>query len=293
MLESQLRDFVEKLQSLLLLDHPLSWARLEKIGGSKNRLLENILSIKIRAFNPDSLLKSLEERLRFCFTAAFVGLVLFTTFVAVVISVLNWESLFMSLGTLVHLYSIPLIFIVAFAVVTIHEFGHGLTLKHFGGSVEEMGILLLYFIPAFYCNVSDAWLLRKRERVWVINPGHPISRGIDRFIELENSECYGEPFGIPAPDEQVFISWFEGGEVFRSGNCWVRGSGRIFYFSPGHETYPIYHNPLIQRVIANAIHWARPQGSKAEVPRHVPVEQAREKILSRGPQLHDAGGQLG
>ena len=132
----------------------------------------------------------------------------------------------------------------------------------------------------------------ERERVWVINPGHPIARGIDRFIELENSECYGEPFGIPAPDEQVFISWFEGGEVFRGGNCWFRGSGRIFYFSPGHETYPIYHDPLIQRVISNAIHWARPQGSKADVPRHVPVEQAREKIVSRGPQLHDSGGRL-
>src|SRR5215470_7956258 len=133
----------------------------------------------------------------------------------------------------------------------------------------------------------------ERERVWVINPGHPIARGIDRFIELENSECYGEPFGVPAPDEQVFISWFEGGEVFRSGNCWTRGSGRIFYFSPGHESYPIYHNPLIQRVIANAIYWARPQGVTANVPRHVPVEQAREKIVSRGPQLHDAGGKLG
>jgi len=132
----------------------------------------------------------------------------------------------------------------------------------------------------------------ERERVWVINPGHPIAQGIDRFIELENSECYGEPFGIPAPDEQVFISWFEGGEVFRGGNCWVRGSGRIFYFSPGHESYPVYHHPLIQRVIYNAIHWARPQGIKAEVPRHVPVEQAPEKIVARGLQLHEADGRL-
>src|SRR6266581_3766048 len=132
----------------------------------------------------------------------------------------------------------------------------------------------------------------ERERVWVINPGHPISRGIDRFIELENSECYGEPFGIPAPAEQVFISWFEGGEVFRSGNCWVRGSGRIFYFGPGHESYPIYHHPLIQRVIYNAILWARPQGSRAEVPRHVPAEQAREKIVPRGLKVHDAAGSL-
>lgn len=132
----------------------------------------------------------------------------------------------------------------------------------------------------------------ERERVWVINPGHPITRGIDRFIELENSEAYGEPFGIPAPDEQVFISWFQGGEVFRGGNCWVRGSGRIFYFSPGHESYPIYHHPPIQRVIYNAIHWARPQGAGADVPRHVPAEQAREKIAAQGPQMHDASGAL-
>jgi trehalose utilization protein len=132
----------------------------------------------------------------------------------------------------------------------------------------------------------------ERERVWVVNPGHPIACGIDHFIELENSEMYGEPFGIPMPDEQVFISWFEGGEVFRGGSCWVRGSGRVFYFSPGHEAYPIYHHPMIQRVITNAVHWARPQGSPADVPRHVPIEQAREKITPKGPQLHDASGVL-
>lgn len=132
----------------------------------------------------------------------------------------------------------------------------------------------------------------ERERVWVVQPGHPITRGIDRFIELEHSEMYGEPFGIPMPDEQVFISWFEGGEVFRGGNCWTRGSGRIFYFSPGHETYPIYHDPRIQRVIYNAIHWARPQGVPADVPRHVPCEEARERITPHGPQLHDANGGL-
>lgn len=132
----------------------------------------------------------------------------------------------------------------------------------------------------------------ERERVWVVDPGHPIARGIGNHIELENSEMYGEPFGIPAPGEQVFISWFQGGEVFRSGNCWTRGSGRIFYFSPGHETYPIYHNPLILRVIHNAVLWARPQGAKSDVPRHVPVEQAREKIVVQGAQLHDVSGAL-
>ena len=132
----------------------------------------------------------------------------------------------------------------------------------------------------------------ERERVWVVNPGHPIAAGIGDCIEIENSEMYGEPFGIPTPDEQVFISWFEGGEVFRGGCCWTRGSGRVFYFSPGHESYPIYHHPQIQRVILNAVRWARPQGVRANVPRHVPAEEAREKITVRGPQIHDAQGKL-
>jgi trehalose utilization protein len=132
----------------------------------------------------------------------------------------------------------------------------------------------------------------ERERVWNINPGHPIAAGIGDYIELPESEMYGEPFGIPMPDEQVFISWFQGGEVFRGGNCWFRGSGRIFYFSPGHEAYPIYHNPQIQQVIYNAVRWARPQGRRAEVPLHVPVEDAPEKIEAKGPQMHDAEGKL-
>jgi trehalose utilization protein len=132
----------------------------------------------------------------------------------------------------------------------------------------------------------------ERERVWVVNPGHPIAAGVGDCIELEHSEMYGEPFAIPAPDELVFVSWFEGGEVFRSGCAWTRGSGRIFYFSPGHETYPIYHQPEIQRVITNAALWARPQGRPAEVPRHVPVEQARQKLVARGPAIHDAKGRI-
>jgi trehalose utilization protein len=122
----------------------------------------------------------------------------------------------------------------------------------------------------------------EHERVWNVNPGHPIAAGIGDCIELEQSEMYGEPFGIPTPDEVIFISWYEGGEVFRGGCTWTRGSGRIFYFSPGHETYPIYHHPEIQRVIANGVRWARPHGRPADVPRHVPVEQARQKLAARG-----------
>ena len=132
----------------------------------------------------------------------------------------------------------------------------------------------------------------ERERVWVVNPGHPIAAGLGPCLEIEQSEMYGEPFGIPEPDELVFLSWFQGGEVFRSGATWTRGSGRVFYFSPGHELYPIYHHPDVRRVLVNGVRWARPQGRAADTPRHVPVEQAREKIEARGGTLHDADGRL-
>ena len=130
----------------------------------------------------------------------------------------------------------------------------------------------------------------ERERLWVCNPGHPIARGIDRFIELENSEMYGEPFAIPAPDEIVFLSWFEGGEVFRSGCTWKRGNGKIFYFRPGHETYPIYFNPVVRQVLRNAVHWAAPEGqSWMDSCPNVPIEKAREKLVAKGPKLHREG----
>ena len=100
--------------------------------------------------------------------------------------------------------------------------------------------------------------VRERERVWVVEPGHPIARGLDEHIDVPESEMYGELFDIPAPDTLVFVSWFEGGEVFRSGCCYNRGRGKIFYFSPGHETHPIYYQSEIQQVLTNAVEWARP-----------------------------------
>ncbi len=99
----------------------------------------------------------------------------------------------------------------------------------------------------------------ERERLWNIEPGHPITQGIGEYIELPNTEMYGERFDIPSPDRVLFISWFEGGEVFRSGCTFERGNGRIFYFRPGHETYPIYYNQSVIRIIANAVQWAKPR----------------------------------
>ena len=101
----------------------------------------------------------------------------------------------------------------------------------------------------------------ERERLWVVNPYHPIARGVGQYIEIPNTEMYGEQFDIPDPDELIFISWFEGGEVFRSGCTWHRGRGRIFYFRPGHETYPIFHNEQVLRVLANGVRWAKFSGT--------------------------------
>ena len=111
---------------------------------------------------------------------------------------------------------------------------------------------------------TPSQMLRWREadercRVWTIAMGHPIAKGLGESFVVPREETYGEQFNIPQPDELVFISWFEGGEVFRSGCTYRRGAGKIFYFQNGHETYPIYHQAEIQQVIKNAVRWACPQ----------------------------------
>ncbi len=162
--------------------------------------------------------------------------------------------------------------------------------------LQGMGLIVLHsghyskpFIKLMGTSCSLTWReAGERERLWVTQPGHPIVEGIDTCIEIEHEEMYGEPFGIPTPNEQVFISWFEGGEVFRSGCTYLRGNGKIFYFRPGHETYPTYHLEPIQRVITNAVLWAKPQGNWAGVMKapNVPVEKAREKIKEWGSSVH-------
>lgn len=134
--------------------------------------------------------------------------------------------------------------------------------------LEGMGLIALHsahFSKPFLSLLGTSGVLQwrevgEREHLWTVNPGHEIAKGIGSKITLEQEEMYGEPFGIPEPDETVFLSWFQGGEVFRSGVCWRRGAGRIFYFRPGHETFPTYHHPQIQQVLTNAVRWAAPKG---------------------------------
>ncbi|MEJ7653589.1 MAG: ThuA domain-containing protein [Chloroflexia bacterium] len=132
--------------------------------------------------------------------------------------------------------------------------------------LDGMGLVVLHsghFSKIFRKLMGTTCNLKWREsddseRLWVTAPGHPITEGIGEYIDLEREEMYGELFDIPAPETLIFVSWFSGGEVFRSGCCYQRGHGRIFYFRPGHETLPTYHNAEIQRVIANGVRWAAP-----------------------------------
>lgn len=97
------------------------------------------------------------------------------------------------------------------------------------------------------------------EYVWVTDPSHPITAGIDRAIFLSGEETYGEPFSIPNPDRVLFIGSYSGGEAFRAGCLFQRGNGQIFYFQPGHETFPTYHIPEVQTVIRNAVRFVAPR----------------------------------
>ncbi len=107
------------------------------------------------------------------------------------------------------------------------------------------------------CNLS--WRDDEdKERIWVIDPSHPIAQGVPPYFVLDHEETYAEPFSIPEPDQLVFAGWYKGGELFRSGCCWQRGYGRVFYFQPGHEFCPSFHNPTVQLIIRNAVHWAKP-----------------------------------
>lgn len=132
----------------------------------------------------------------------------------------------------------------------------------------------------------------ERERLWVINPRHPIAEGLGEYFELEYEEMYGEQFTVPEPLETVFISWFQGGEVFRSGLTYRRGAGNIFYFRPGHETYPTYHDENVKMVLRNSVKWAyNPMGTQKTIhdAPNVPVERSLEPLVERGGKLHEAG----
>ncbi|WP_206831921.1 ThuA domain-containing protein [Alicyclobacillus fructus] len=148
---------------------------------------------------------------------------------------------------------------------------------------EGMGLVVLHsghFSKVFQRLMGTSCNLRwreedEKERLFVVDPSHPIAEGLPPYFELPNEETYGEHFDIPVPDEIVLLSWFSGGDVFRSGVTFRRGRGKIFYFRPGHETYPTYHDANVQRVLVNACRWAAPTNGPVPVYGHAPSLEAR------------------
>ncbi|MBV9391533.1 MAG: ThuA domain-containing protein [Verrucomicrobia bacterium] len=136
--------------------------------------------------------------------------------------------------------------------------------------LEGMGLVVLHsghyskiFKRLMGTTCSLIWReAGEKERIWICNPGHPIAQGLGAYFEIPHEEMYGEPFGIPEPDETIFLSWFQGGEAFRSGCSWKRGNGKIFYFRPGHESFPTYFQAEVRLVLRNAVKWVSPEGSR-------------------------------
>ena len=161
--------------------------------------------------------------------------------------------------------------------------------------LEGMGLIVLHsghyskiFKSLMGTNCSLKWReAAEKERLWNLEPSHPITEGIGEYIELPNTEMYGERFDIPTPDELIFVSWFEGGEVFRSGCTWRRGHGKVFYFRPGHETYPIFYNSQVIRVIWNACKWAAPQIIMAD--KCPNISNSLEKLSPKNVDFGKAG----
>lgn len=153
--------------------------------------------------------------------------------------------------------------------------------------LDGMGLIVLHsghlskpFVKLMGTVCRSKWRENdEKERIWVIEPSHPIAAGLPEYIEIEQEETYGERFEIPTPDELVFISWFTGGEVFRSGCCYRRGLGKVFYFRPGHEEYPIYYREDITQILKNAVAWAAPQVmTKPTLGHYNAIENVKDKF---------------
>jgi putative peptide zinc metalloprotease protein len=164
-----LEGFVGKLHSAGLIDEP---ARVPGTPSRDGRVRGDPLYLRFKAFDPDRLLDGMVGKLGFLFTPQFVVLSAVCIASAVAVTIVNQAQIAHAVRGLYNLQSLLLAWVTVYAVIVVHEFAHGLTCKRFGGSVREMGFFLIFFQPAFYCNVSDAWLFpEKSRRLWVTFAG--------------------------------------------------------------------------------------------------------------------------
>ncbi|MFQ5657068.1 MAG: efflux RND transporter periplasmic adaptor subunit [Candidatus Methylomirabilales bacterium] len=138
----------------------------------RGRVRGSLLYLRLKAFDPDRLFNRLLPKVRFFFTPSFVACSAALILLAFVITVSNSVEIGRDLLGLYRFQALLLAWLTILLVTTAHEFAHGLTCKRFGGEVHELGFMLLFFMPAFYCNVSDAWLFpEKAKRLWVTFAG--------------------------------------------------------------------------------------------------------------------------
>ena len=126
-------------------------------------------------------------------------------------------------------------------------------------------------------NGNLSWGRDQKEIMWTIMPQHPIAAGIPDHFLIEQEELYCEPFYIPQPDALVFGAWYEDGYIFRTGACFLRGAGKVFYFQPGHETCRSFYNPYVQKIITNAVYWAAPSEIGYDIDNGCPL--IRTKVI--------------
>src|SRR6185503_8894683 len=166
-----LQQFIERLRGLGLVTDGTAEPRLQP-ARRRRRIAGDLFYLRFKAFDPDRLFDRMEPAVRFLFTPSFLAISAALIFCAVGVTIGHWRDMTRELAALFRFESLALAWGICFVVIILHEFAHGLTCKHFGGKVREIGFLLIYFQPAFYCNVSDAWLFpKKAHRLWVTFAG--------------------------------------------------------------------------------------------------------------------------
>jgi putative peptide zinc metalloprotease protein len=162
--------FFDSLESKDLLDTPAVRERLGAIGSPNKK--SSVLYKQVASFNPEQIFNWLLPRTRWAFTPAFQMFGCMLILCGVSIFFLNWDQLRASTPNLLNVWTVLMVWPIVFSVSAYHEFSHGLTCRHFGGQVKEVGFMLIYFSPAFYCDVSDAWMFpKRRHRMFVTLAG--------------------------------------------------------------------------------------------------------------------------
>ena len=170
---SSLEGLLDSLDQKLLLDTPATQAKLDEYRGRKTRERDgNLLYMRLVSVNAEAVFEWLFPKVRWCFTPAFNIFAVLMIICGFVITFQHGGRLGAQFLSLLSVNGILTVWIVVYFVTGMHEFAHGLTCRYFGGKVRELGFMLIYFMPALYCDVSDAWMFpERRQRVWVTFAG--------------------------------------------------------------------------------------------------------------------------